>query len=126
MDKLVSLCRRRGFIFQSSEIYGGLSGCWDYGPVGVELKRNVKAAWWRSIVQERDDVVGLDTSILMNSRVWEASGHVTNFADALVECKSCHMRWKADDLLENKCPSCGGELTEERMFHTMFKTFVGP
>ena len=126
MEKLVSLCQRRGFIFPSSDIYGGLSGCWDYGPVGVELKRNVKDAWWRSIVQERDDMVGLDTSILMNPKVWEASGHVTSFSDPLVECKNCHLRWKADDLTENKCPSCGGELTEERMFNTMFKTFIGP
>jgi glycyl-tRNA synthetase len=126
MDKLVSLCQRRGFIFPSSDIYGGLSGCWDYGPVGVELKRNVKAAWWRSIVQDRDDMLGIDTSILMNPKVWEASGHVTSFSDPLVECKNCHLRWKADDLKENKCPSCGGELTEERMFNTMFKTFIGP
>ena len=126
LDKLASLCQRRGFIFPSSEIYGGLGGCWDYGPVGVELKRNVKAAWWKSIVQERDDVVGLDTSILMNPRVWEASGHVINFKDPLVDCKSCKMRWKADDLKENKCPACGGELTEMRMFNTMFRTFVGP
>jgi glycyl-tRNA synthetase len=126
LEKLVSLCQRRGFIFPSSDIYGGLSGCWDYGPVGVELKRNVKAAWWRSVVQERDDVVGIDTSILMNPKVWEASGHVTNFSDPLVECKNCHQRWKADELTENKCPSCGGELTEERMFNTMFKTFAGP
>ncbi len=126
MEKLVSLCQRRGFIFPSSDIYGGLSGCWDYGPVGVELKRNIKEAWWRSIVQERDDMVGLDTSILMNSSVWEASGHVSSFSDPLVECKVCHLRWKADDLVENKCPACGGELTEERMFNTMFKTFIGP
>ncbi|MGD1119326.1 MAG: glycine--tRNA ligase [Dehalococcoidales bacterium] len=126
LDKLVSLCQRRGFIFPSSDIYGGLSGCWDFGPVGVELMRNVKAAWWRSVVQERDDMVGIDTSILMNPKVWEASGHITNFSDPLVECKNCHLRWKADDLKENKCPSCGGELTEERMFNTMFKTFVGP
>jgi glycyl-tRNA synthetase len=126
MDKLVSLCQRRGFIFPSSDIYGGLSGCWDYGPVGVELKRNVKDAWWRAIVQERDDVVGIDTSVLMNPKVWEASGHVSGFSDPLVECKGCHLRWKADELRENKCPACGGELTEERMFNTMFKTFVGP
>ncbi len=126
LDKLVSLCQRRGFIFPSSDIYGGLSGCWDYGPVGIELKRNVKNAWWKTIVQERDDMLGLDSSILMNPRVWEASGHVTNFSDPLVECKSCHQRWKADDLKEHKCPSCSGELTEERMFNTMFKTFVGP
>jgi glycyl-tRNA synthetase len=126
MEKLVSLCQRRGFIFPSSDIYGGLSGCWDYGPVGIELKRNVKEAWWRSIVQERDDMLGMDTSILMNPRVWEASGHVASFSDPLVECKSCHLRWKADDLKENKCPTCAGELTGERMFNTMFKTFVGP
>ncbi len=126
MDKLASLCQRRGIIFPSSEIYGGLGGCWDYGPVGVELKRNVKAAWWKQMVQERDDMVGLDTSVLMNARVWEASGHVTNFSDPLVDCKQCKMRWKADDLKEQKCPACGGELTEMRMFNTMFKTFVGP
>jgi glycyl-tRNA synthetase len=126
LEKLTSLCQRRGFIFPSSDIYGGLSGCWDYGPVGVELKRNVKEAWWRSIVQERDDILGMDTSILMNSQVWEASGHVTSFSDPLVECKDCHLRWKADEIAENKCPSCGGELTAERMFNTMFKTYIGP
>lgn len=126
MEKIVSLSQRRGFVFPSSEIYGGLSGCWDYGPLGVEMKRNVKDAWWRRNVRERDDMVGLDTSILMHPKVWEASGHVASFSDPLVECKSCHMRWKADDLKEAKCPSCGGELTEERMFNTMFKTFVGP
>ena len=126
LDKLVSLCQRRGFIFPSSDIYGGLSGCWDYGPVGIELKRNVKEAWWKTIVQSRDDMLGLDSSILMNPRVWEASGHVSNFKDPLVDCKVCHQRWKADDLKEQKCPACGGELTEMRMFNTMFKTFVGP
>ena len=126
MEKLVSLCQRRGFIFPSSDIYGGLSGCWDYGPIGLELKRNIKDAWWRSIVQERDDVVGIDTSILMNTSVWEASGHLTQFSDPLVECRDCKKRWKADDLVENKCPACGGELTEQRMFNTMFKTFIGP
>ena len=126
MDKIVSLSQRRGFVFPSSEIYGGLSGFWDYGPLGVEMKRNIKDAWWRRNVRERDDVVGLDTSVIMNPKVWEASGHVASFSDPLVECKVCHLRWKADDLKENKCPSCGGELTEERMFNTMFKTFVGP
>jgi len=126
MEKLVSLSQRRGFIFPSSEIYGGLSSCWDYGPVGVELKRNIKEAWWRAVVQGRDDMVGLDTSILMNPRVWEASGHVKSFSDPLVECKSCHQRWKADDLKENKCPACGGELTEPQRFNLMFKTFMGP
>jgi len=126
MEKLVSLCQRRGFIFPSSDIYGGLSACWDYGPVGVELKRNIKEAWWRANVQERDDMVGLDTSILMNPKVWEASGHVTQFSDPLVECKSCHQRWRADDLTENKCPACGGELTDPQQFNLMFKTFMGP
>jgi glycyl-tRNA synthetase len=126
MEKLVSLSQRRGFIFPSSDIYGGLSSCWDYGPVGVELKRNVREAWWRSVVQERDDMVGLDTSILMNPKVWEASGHVTQFSDPLVECKDCHQRWRADDLEENKCPSCGGELTDPQLFNLMFRTFMGP
>ena len=126
MEKIVSLCRRRGFIFPSSEIYGGLSSCWDYGPLGVELKRNIKQAWWRAAVQERDDMVGLDASILMHPQVWEASGHLEGFTDPLVECKSCHLRWRADDLKDNKCPSCGGEVTEPRMFNLMFKTFMGP
>jgi len=126
MEKLVSLCQRRGFIFPSSEIYGGLSSCWDYGPMGVELKRNIKEAWWRSVVQERDDMVGLDTSILMHPQVWEASGHLSQFSDPLVECKSCHLRWRADELQNDKCPSCGGELTEPHQFNLMFKTFMGP
>ena len=126
MDKIVSLCRRRGFIFPSSEIYGGLSSCWDYGPLGVELKRNVKEAWWHAMVQERNDMVGMDTSILMHPRVWEASGHLQEFSDPLVDCKQCKMRWRADELKEDKCPSCGGELTEPRGFNLMFKTFMGP
>ena len=126
MDKLVSICRRRGFIFPSSEIYGGLSGCWDYGPLGVELKRNVKDAWWRAMVQERDDMVGLETSILMHPRTWEASGHVAGFSDPLAECKQCHQRWRVDELKEKACPACGGELTESRQFNLMFKTFAGP
>jgi glycyl-tRNA synthetase len=126
MEKLVSLCQRRGFIFPSSEIYGGLSSCWDYGPMGVELKRNIKEAWWRSVVQERDDMVGLDTSIMMHPRVWEASGHLSGFSDPLVECKNCHLRWRADELQGDRCPSCGGELTEPRLFNLMFKTFMGP
>jgi len=126
MDKIVSLCKRRGFIFQSSEIYGGLGSCWDYGPLGVELKRNIKQAWWKSMVQERDDIVGLDASILMNPQVWSASGHLDTFADPLVDCKSCKMRWRADDIDEKICPNCGGELTEPRMFNLMFKTFMGP
>ncbi|MDP6043069.1 MAG: glycine--tRNA ligase [Dehalococcoidales bacterium] len=126
MEKMVSLCQRRGFIFPSSEIYGGLSSCWDYGPLGVALKQNIKQAWWHAVVQERDDIVGLDTSILMHPRVWSASGHLEQFTDPLVECKSCHLRWRADELKANGCPSCGGELTEPHMFHLMFKTFMGP
>ena len=126
MEKIVSLCKRRGFIFPSSEIYGGLGSCWDYGPLGVELKRNVKDAWWHEIVHKRHDVVGLDASIMMHPKAWVASGHVEGFSDPLVDCKSCRMRWRATDLKENKCPSCGGELTEQRMFNLMFKTFMGP
>jgi len=126
MEKIVSLCQRRGFIFPSSEIYGGLSSCWDYGPLGVELKRNVKQAWWHAVVQERGDMVGLDTSILMHPQVWAASGHLKQFSDPLVECKDCHLRWRADELKDNKCPSCGGELTEPHLFNLMFKTFMGP
>jgi glycyl-tRNA synthetase len=126
MEKIVSLCRRRGFIFPSSEIYGGLSSCWDYGPLGVELKRNIKEAWWRTVVQERNDMVGLDASILMHPQTWAASGHLEGFSDPLVECKNCHLRWRSDDLDDNSCPSCGGELTEPHMFNLMFKTFMGP
>jgi len=126
MEKIVSLCRRRGFIFPSSEIYGGLSSCWDYGPLGVEMKRNVKEAWWKDMVQSRDDMVGLDTSILMHPQVWVASGHLKSFSDPLVECKSCKKRWRADDLEKRVCPECGCELTEPRQFNLMFKTFMGP
>ena len=126
MDTLVSLCKRRGFIFQSSEIYGGLSACWDYGPLGVELKRNIKEAWWRSMVQERDDIVGLDSSILMHPKTWVASGHADGFTDPLVDCKVCRQRWRVDDIKDGRCPDCGGEVTEPRMFNLMFKTFFGP
>jgi glycyl-tRNA synthetase len=126
MDKIVSLCKRRGFVFPSSEIYGGLASCWDYGPMGIELKRNVKEAWWKAIVHERDDVVGLDTSIMMHPGVWAASGHIDSFADPLVECKSCHRRWRVDAVEGKTCPECGGELTEPRMFNLMFKTSMGP
>jgi len=126
MDKIVSLCKRRGFVFQSSEIYGGLASCWDYGPLGAELKRNVKDAWWKAIVQERDDVVGIDASIMMHPQVWKASGHIDSFSDPLVECKSCHLRWRADEIAEGACPKCGGELTDPRMFNLMFKTHMGP
>lgn len=126
MEKIVSLSRRRGFIFPSSEIYGGLSSCWDYGPLGVEMKRNVKQAWWHSVVQSRDDVVGLDTSILMHPKVWEASGHLSGFSDPLVECLKCHLRYRADQLESQFCPECGQALTAPRQFNLMFKTFMGP
>ncbi len=125
MDTIVSLCKRRGFIFQSSEIYGGFASTWDYGPLGAELKNNVKAAWWRAVVQERDDIVGLDAAILMAPQVWVASGHVEQFTDPLVDCKQCKQRFRADQVGE-RCPACGGELTEARQFNMMFKTFVGP
>ena len=130
MEKIVSLCKRRGFIFQSSEIYGGLNGCWDYGPLGVELKRNLKNYWWRVMVHERDDVVGMDGSILMNRAVWKASGHEGTFSDPMVDCRSCKARLRADQLIDKKgakqCPNCGGkDLTEPRAFNLMFKTYVG-
>lgn len=126
MEKIVSLCKRRGFIFPSSDIYGGLESSWDYGPLGVELKRNVKDAWWRAIVHQRDDVVGIDTTIIMHPQTWVASGHVAGFSDPLVDCKVCHQRWRADHISGNGCPGCGGELTEPRQFNLMFKTFMGP
>ncbi len=126
LDKLVSLCKRRGFIFQSSEIYGGMASTWDYGPLGVELKKNVKDSWWRTFVWSRDDIVGLDASILMHPDVWRASGHVGSFTDPLVECKSCNQRFREDHLDGPDCPECGGELTEARQFNLMFRTFVGP
>ena len=130
MEKIVSLCKRRGFIFQSSEIYGGLSGSWDYGPFGVELKRNLKNYWWRTMVHERDDVVGMDGSILMNRAVWKASGHEDTFTDPMVDCRSCKARLRADQLVEKngikQCPNCGGkDLTAPRAFNLMFKTYVG-
>jgi glycyl-tRNA synthetase len=137
MDKLVSLSKRRGYVFQSSEIYGGTGSVWDYGPLGVELKRNVKDAWWRAMVHERDDIEGLDAAILMHPKVWEASGHVAEFTDPLVECRNCHRRYRVDillaetgaaDLEHAQCPSCGkrGEWTEPRNFNLMFKTTMGP
>lgn len=126
LDALASLAKRRGFIFQSSEIYGGIASTWDYGPLGVELKRNIKDVWWRKFVWERDDMVGLDSSILMNPEVWRASGHVDSFTDPLVDCRACRQRWRDDQLEERKCPDCGGELTEPRNFNLMFKTFIGP
>jgi glycyl-tRNA synthetase len=135
MEKLVSLCKRRGFVFQSSEIYGGLGSVWDYGPLGVELKKNVKDRWWHAIVQSRDDVEGLDAAILMHPRVWEASGHVASFTDPLVDCRTCKARFRADRLSEFACPQkpsrhpgehSACDLTEPRLFNLMFKTFLGP
>jgi glycyl-tRNA synthetase len=126
MDKLVSLCKRRGFIFQSSEIYGGLGSCWDYGPLGVELKNNIKRFWWETMTHRRDDIEGVDAAILMSPKVWEASGHVEGFTDPLVDCKKCKHRFRADTLETDVCPDCGGELTEPRQFNLMFKTFMGP
>lgn len=126
MDKLVSLCKRRGIIFQSSEIYGGLASTWDYGPLGAEIKRNLKDAWWRSNVYERDDVDGLDASILMHPSVWMASGHVSSFEDTLIDCKGCKKRFKVEAVTGKACPECGGELTEARQFNLMLKTHLGP
>ncbi len=126
MDKILSLAKRRGFVFQSSEIYGGLASTWDYGPLGVELKRHVKEAWWQSVIMGRDDMVGLDAAILMAPQVWAASGHVENFSDPLVECRNCHLRFRADQLEARACQECGGDFTEPRRFNLMFRTFMGP
>jgi glycyl-tRNA synthetase len=144
MDLLVSLCKRRGFVFPGSEIYGGFANSWDYGPYGAELKRNIRDAWWDRFVRRRSDVVGLESPIIMNPKAWEASGHLATFTDPLVDCKKCKRRFRADHLLEAKaaepgydkekpvelkdiaCPVCGGDLTDIRLFNLMFKTFVGP
>jgi glycyl-tRNA synthetase len=126
MEKVVGLCKRRGFIFQSAEIYGGFRSTYDYGPLGVNLLRNVKNAWWEAMVQRRDDVVGLDAAILSPPAVWEASGHLANFSDPLVDCMNCHQRWR-EDKIEGTCPACGStEFTEPRAFNLMFKTHAGP
>ena len=144
LDAIVNLSKRRGFVYPSSEIYGGLRAAWDYGPLGVELKNNIKRQWWRSMVQERDDIVGLDSSVILAREVWEASGHVTNFTDPLTECQVCHKRYRADHLLEGyeekhghpaelglkeiTCPNCGtrGAFDEPRQFNTMLRTYLGP
>ena len=145
MDTIVSLAKRRGLVFPSSEIYGGLRASWDYGPLGVELKNNVKRQWWKSMVQGRDDVVGLDSCVILAREVWQASGHVEAFVDPLVECQSCHKRFREDHLLEEfaerkgvavetvkladlPCPNCGnrGVWTEPKMFNGLLKTFLGP
>lgn len=126
MEKLVSLCKRRGFVYQGSEIYGGLAGTWDYGPLGVALRNNIKNLWWKKFVTDREDMYGVDASILMNQKVWQASGHVGGFADPLVECKKCKHRFRADHIEDKKkCPDCKGELGEARQFNMMFKTNVG-
>src|SRR5579875_949339 len=144
MDTIVSLSKRRGFVYPSSEIYGGLRASWDYGPLGVELKNNIKRQWWRSMVQERDDIVGLDSSVILAREVWEACGHDTEFVDPLVACMSCHKRFRADHLIEAyeekhhhvpehgladvTCPNCGnkGTFTEPRMFSGLLRTHLGP
>ncbi len=144
LDAIVSLSKRRGFVYPSSEIYGGLRASWDYGPLGVELKNNIKRQWWRSMVTERDDIVGLDSSVILAREVWEASGHVTEFVDPLTECMSCHKRYRADHLIEAyeekhghppveglkeiACPNCGtrGAFTEPRMFNGLLRTHLGP
>jgi len=130
MEKIVSLCKRRGFVFPGSEIYGGMANSWDYGPIGVELKNNVKQSWWKRFVQGRDDMVGIDAALIMNPKVWEASGHLSaGFADPLVECKKCHTRFRSDQIdVSAPCANCGAKnsFTEARMFNLMFKTFVGP
>lgn len=154
ISKIISLAKRRGFIFPSSEIYGGLGGFYDFGPLGVELKNNIKKSWWKNIVWQRENIVGLDSSIILNPKTWETSGHLDNFTDPLVECKKCHKRFRADHLIEKlkasakfdehglftegeikdisealkkiKCPECGGEITPPRQFNLMFKTFIGP
>lgn len=131
METLVSLCKRRGFVYQSSDIYGGLSSAWDYGPLGVELKKNIQEFWWKEMTRLHDNIVGLDAAIMMHPRVWEASGHVENFTDPLVDCKNCKQRFREDKLADEnrenkKCPECSGELTDPRQFNLMFKTFMGP
>lgn len=128
MEDIVSLCKRRGFIYQGSEIYGGLAGTWDYGPLGVQLKRNIQNLWWKTFVEERDDMYGVDAAILMNQKVWQASGHATGFNDPLVECQQCKARLRQDHIEKDKCPNCGtvGKFSEPRQFNMMFKTNVGP
>src|SRR3989338_4160047 len=127
MDKVIALCKRRGFIFPGSEIYGGLANSWDYGPLGTELKNNIKTAWWNRFVKTREDMFGIDAALIMNPKVWEASGHLGNFNDPLAECKKCKNRFRADQLADaKKCPNCDGELGAARQFNLMLKTFLGP
>jgi len=127
MSKIISLAKRRGFIFQSSEIYGGFGSGYDFGPLGVEMKGNLKQVWWSGMIKNHENIIGLDAAILMNPKVWQASGHLTaGFADTLRECKKCHKRFKKDEIKKDRCPECGGELTKPRKFNLMMKTFVGP
>jgi len=128
MDIIISLAKRRGFIFPGSEIYGGLANSWDYGPMGVELKNNIKSLWWKMFVHERPDIVGIDASLIMNPKVWEASGHLKEFSDPLVECRECHERFRLDQILDDQCSNCGkqGCFTEEKRFNLMLKTYLGP
>src|SRR5215471_6852307 len=134
MEKIVSLCKRRGFVFQSSEIYGGINGFWDYGPLGAELKRNVKELWWNAMTRQREDVVGLEATIIMSPSIWKASGHVDTFSDPMIDCKTCKGRFRADQTNEIPCPQkpskmvseCHGEKTAPRAFNLMFQTYVGP
>jgi len=126
LQKITSFAKQKGFVNQSSEIYGGFESCYDYGFLGTELKNNIKKQWWKNIVQMRENIIGIDSSILMSPKVWEASGHLTaGFADSLVECKKCHKRYRKDYLKDNKCPECGGELGKEKKFNLMMKTSVG-
>lgn len=126
MEKIVSYAKRKGFIFPSSDLYGGLSGFYDFGPLGVEMKRNIKNSWWNFMIHQNQNVVGLDSAIIMNAEVWNASGHTENFTDPLTECKKCHKRFRADHLEGDKCPECGGELMPERNFNLMLRTYLGP
>lgn len=125
MEKIVSLCKRRGFVYPGSEIYGGLANTWDYGPLGVELKNNIRDYWWETFIHQRGDIYGLDGGIISHPSVWVASGHVENFKEPLVECKSCHKRFKVENLTSKKCPECSGSLTEEKMFNGLLKTNIG-
>ncbi len=127
MEKIIALAKRRGFVYPGSEIYGGLANSWDYGPLGAELKKNIKDLWWEMFVRQREDIVGIDAALIMNPKVWEASGHIANFSDPLVECKKCHTRFRVDQLENGTCPVCGNkEFTEAKQFNLMFKTFIGP
>lgn len=128
LEDIVSLCKRRGFIYQGSEVYGGLSGTWDYGPLGVTLKKNIMELWWKMFIEDRDDMYGVESAILMNQKVWQASGHVDTFTDPLVECSNCQGRFRADKIDISKCPTCGqkGTFSKAKQFNMMFKTNVGP